>query len=70
MQSYSYNENGLSFKMALVNGDPLDTVPLEPDVAENYFCQLLSIVEMCHREGVIHRDIKPNNIVVTQNNLF
>jgi len=38
---------------------------MEPLRAENYFKQLLTIVDKCHKSGVIHRDIKPNNIMVT-----
>jgi len=67
---------GLHFEMVLIRGVPLDEYmggfnnpkSLEPTTAENYFRQLLNIVDKCHQAGVMHRDIKPNNIMVTQEN--
>lgn len=35
--------------------------------AHNYFVQLLDGLEYLHGRGVIHKDIKPGNLLLTQN---
>ena len=37
---------------------------LEEDIARNFFRQIVSTVLACHSKGVIHRDIKDENILV------
>ena len=34
------------------------------DVARNYFCQLLSAIEYCHKHDIAHRDLKPENLLL------
>lgn len=41
--------------------------PLEPGQALDLFRQLLDILDHAHREGVVHRDVKPENLVVDAN---
>jgi len=36
--------------------------------AAEYMRKLFSAVNHCHAKGVIHRDIKPDNIMVTESN--
>ena len=43
--------------------------PLEPSEAARIVGQVLTALEYSHRAGVIHRDIKPGNIMVTSNGL-
>ena len=38
---------------------------LEPDAILTYATQIISAVEEAHAHGIIHRDIKPRNIMVT-----
>lgn len=46
-----------------VKGEP--TEPLEPEQAREYFRQLVLGLEYLHENGVAHRDIKPDNILLT-----
>lgn len=38
---------------------------LSKDEVDNYMGQLLHVVEQIHRKGIIHRDINPNNILLS-----
>jgi hypothetical protein len=41
--------------------------PLPPDAVARLAEQLLSALEVAHAAGVVHRDVKPSNIMVTPN---
>lgn len=41
--------------------------PLEPAEASRIIAQILTALEYSHRAGVVHRDIKPGNIMITAN---
>lgn len=34
--------------------------------AKNYFAQLLSVVAYCHANGIVHRDLKIENVLITR----
>lgn len=55
------------FTMALVNGkvlsQALDDSPAAPDVIK-WFEQLLGALQSCHESGVIHGDLKPDNLLI------
>ncbi|HSF16609.1 MAG TPA: protein kinase [Vicinamibacteria bacterium] len=58
------------FTMELVEGDTLkeyirkrDKIPVKDSIA--MAMQILSGLEEAHRQGVVHRDLKPQNIMVT-----
>jgi serine/threonine protein kinase len=55
--------------MRLVHGqtllDLIEMGPLEPSRAVNIIIQVGAALDAAHAEGLIHRDVKPQNIIVT-----
>ncbi|HXH43406.1 MAG TPA: serine/threonine-protein kinase [Bradyrhizobium sp.] len=63
-------DDGATFiAMELVDGAPLDRTlregPLPMATALDYAVQIAGALEAAHIRGIVHRDIKPGNIVVT-----
>jgi serine/threonine protein kinase len=60
----------LYIDMRLVHGQTLDELiaegPLEPSRAVAIIGQVGAALDAAHTEGLLHRDIKPHNIIVTQ----
>ena len=44
--------------------------PLDPDRAMDYAIQILHAAGYAHRHGVVHRDLKPHNVIVTDEGLL
>jgi serine/threonine-protein kinase len=64
------DETDLVMVMEFVRGETLDKLaerlgPIAPDRAAYLIDQILSALEHAHRAGVVHRDVKPANVVVT-----
>ena len=62
-------DGNLYIDMRLVQGqtlhDLIQTGPLEPERAVAIVQQIADALDAAHDEGLIHRDIKPQNIIVT-----
>lgn len=56
--------------MELIDGKPLNkmisTGPLQPEEAVEIFGQVLEALSHAHKRGVLHRDVKPSNIMIKQ----
>jgi len=68
---YDFGEHeGLAYLvMELVEGPTLAGVlaaqgPLDPDLVRQVVCQLAGALDVAHRAGIIHRDIKPGNVLM------
>ncbi|MEE2041453.1 serine/threonine-protein kinase [Nocardiopsis sp. CT-R113] len=73
-QVFDYGEeDGRAFLiMELVVGNPLSQVlreegHLSPDQTLDFVCQAAKALAAAHARGVVHRDIKPGNLLVTPN---
>jgi tRNA A-37 threonylcarbamoyl transferase component Bud32 len=74
MHEYVANEHGLYLIMEYVDGMPLDDYiqklgkPIEEDLAIEITKQIVSACSHAHSKGVVHRDIKPGNVMITKDN--
>lgn len=64
-------DGNLYIDMRLVKGQTLHTLlgngPVEPDHAVAIINEIAAALDAAHAEGLIHRDVKPQNIIVTPN---
>ena len=56
--------------MELVDGQPLSALlrggrPLDPEVVRDLLAQAADAIGAAHRAGIVHRDVKPANLLVT-----
>ena len=60
--------------MEYVQGETLENIiglkgSLELNRALDFTCQICNAVDHAHRQGVIHRDLRPANVMVTENDM-
>jgi serine/threonine-protein kinase len=68
-------DNVFFIVMEYVPGETLENIiaargPLELPIALDYTCQIANAVEHAHKQGVIHRDLRPANVFVTDKGLL
>jgi serine/threonine protein kinase len=65
--------NTVYYVMDYIEGKTIDKIveekgPFDEETAFNYILQICSILKVVHNHNLIHRDIKPQNIVVDEQN--
>ena len=68
-------ENVFFIVMEFVPGETLEAIiardgALDVPRALDYTCQIVNAVDHAHRQGVLHRDLRPSNVIVTDNGLL
>jgi serine/threonine protein kinase len=68
-------DNVFFIVMEYVPGETLETIiaargAMELALALDYTCQIANAVEHAHKQGVIHRDLRPANVFVTDRGLL
>jgi serine/threonine-protein kinase len=68
-------ENVFFIVMEFVPGDTLESViaregALDVPLAMDYTCQICNAVDHAHRHGVLHRDLRPSNVIVSDKGLL
>src|SRR3977135_1796674 len=68
-------ENIFFIVMEFVPGQTLESIisrrgALDLSLALDYTCQICNAVDHAHRHGVLHRDLRPSNMIVSDSGLL
>src|SRR6201987_3001845 len=68
-------ENVFFIVMEFVPGETLETIiardgALDISLALDYTCQISNAVDHAHRQGVLHRDLRPSNVLVADSGML
>jgi len=68
-------ENIFFIVMEFVPGETLESIiaregALDLSRALDYTCQICNAVDHAHRQGVLHRDLRPSNVIVSESGLL
>ena len=68
-------ENVFFIVMEYVPGETLESMvarvgPLDIPLALDYTCQICNALDHAHRHGVLHRDLRPSNVLVSESGLL
>jgi serine/threonine-protein kinase len=68
-------ENVFFIVMEFVPGETLESIiardgAIDVPLALDYTCQICNAVDHAHRHGVLHRDLRPANVIVSDNGLL
>ena len=66
------DDNSLYISMEYIKGGDLKSrigIPMDPYEAIDYLIQIGSGLKVAHEHGIIHRDVKPANILFRENNI-
>jgi len=68
-------ENVFFIVMEFVPGETLESIiarggALDVPAALDYTCQICNAVDHAHKHGVLHRDLRPSNVIVTGNGML
>ena len=68
-------ENVFFIVMEFVAGETLEAVitregALDVTLALDYTCQICNAVDHAHRQGVLHRDLRPSNVLVSESGML
>jgi serine/threonine-protein kinase len=67
-------ENVFFIVMEFVPGETLESIiardgPLEIPTVLDYTCQICNAVDHAHRQNVLHRDLRPANVLISENGM-
>ena len=48
----------------------INNSPLPPELVKNYLYQILIAVNFCHSKRILHRDLKPQNLLIDKNGII
>lgn len=66
MESLPVAQGGRGKPLPEGTGSNLQTLGLGPDIVKKFMSQLVQGIKYCHSHRVLHRDLKPQNLLINQ----